>query len=254
MGFGGPARGNGSKEDEDEDEEVVMAPAGSVSMIDRASSFVDRHLMFFRTLPIVIGGVGLVLILRHMNQRVFSRFKRVSDIPVKYLQSNKTLYGVVPSTEWDSMNVWHVPIGKRLLGLSRRPPINCPKDELLRIRFAGVSVGQGAGEWLHSKLVDREVWFTLLHPQGKRTVECAVYTKQKGAFSKKCCVNAELIADGLGTSTEVQGFSNPKAYEKFVSLLRKKEQHAKASGTGMWEGSEHESWWTKAKRFFKRRA
>lgn len=64
-----------SKRDTDEDEETVMisqAPAGSISVVERASSFVDRHLMFFRTLPIVIGGIGLVLVLRHLNHRMVS--------------------------------------------------------------------------------------------------------------------------------------------------------------------------------------
>eukprot|EP00731_Ephydatia_muelleri_P015405 Em0008g1125a len=233
---------------------ISQAPAGSISVVERASSFVDRHLMFFRTLPIVIGGIGLVLVLRHLNHRMFLRFKRVSDIPMKYLESNKRLFGVVPSTEWDSINVWHVPTGKRLLRIGNRPPIGCPKDELLRIKFSGVSVGQSAEleNWLNSRLLEREVWFTLLHPQGKRTVECAVYAKQKGAFGKKYCVNAELVAEGLGTTTEAQGFSSSEAKDKFMGLLSKREQSAKTGGKGMWDGSEYESWWTKTKKFFRR--
>lgn len=61
--------------DKDENEERVMisqAPAGSISVVERASSYVDRHLMFFRTLPIVIGGIGLLLVLRHLNHRMVS--------------------------------------------------------------------------------------------------------------------------------------------------------------------------------------
>lgn len=53
-----------------EDEKTILQ--GSTSVVDRVSGFVDRHLTLFRALPIVIGGLGLVLVLRHLNQRMVS--------------------------------------------------------------------------------------------------------------------------------------------------------------------------------------
>ena len=55
-----------------EDEKSVTILQGSTSVVDRVSGFVDKHLTLFRALPIVIGGLGLVLVLRHLNQRMVS--------------------------------------------------------------------------------------------------------------------------------------------------------------------------------------
>ena len=64
--------GTAAERDEDDGEKAVMISQGSTSVMDRASAFVDKHLTFFRTLPILVGGLGLAIVLRHLNQRMVS--------------------------------------------------------------------------------------------------------------------------------------------------------------------------------------
>lgn len=68
----------------------------------------------------------------------------------------------------------------------------------------------------------------------------------------KFSVNEELLAQGLGSIDEVNGFHSNKDHTHFVLGLQKVEHVAKRKGMGVWEGGEYEGRWRKARRYLRR--
>ena len=90
-------------------------------VLDHATEFINDHIRAFRQLPWVIGGVGVVLLIRFYPRLAFRRYQRPSDIPRQLIENNVKLTGIVAMTGWNSLGVWHVPLWRRVFGLRYQP-------------------------------------------------------------------------------------------------------------------------------------
>ena len=103
-------------------ETTPVHPSGyRKGVLDEATEFINDHIRLFRQLPWVIGGVGLVLLVRFYPRLVLRRYKRPSDVPEQLTKDNVTLTGIVAMTGWNSVGVWHVPLWRRVLRVDHQP-------------------------------------------------------------------------------------------------------------------------------------
>ena len=91
------------------------------NFIEQSTEFINDHLRLFRMIPWVIGGVGVAILIRYSRLPV-RRLKRVMAVPESLIQNNEQLSGIVMSTNWNRIGVWHVPPWRRLLRWRYRPP------------------------------------------------------------------------------------------------------------------------------------
>ena len=71
----------------------------------------------------------------------------------------------------------------------------------------------------------------------------------QGWLRRQFNVNAALVSAGVGAICDVKGLHNNAQYLSFVKELSRKELVAKKKGRGMWAGTEHESWWSRIRRW-----
>ena len=90
-------------------------------LLDVATEYINENIKAFRRIPWVIGGVGVVLLIRYYPRLAFRRYRHSSDIPRQLFENNARLTGVVAMTGWDSMGVWHVPLWRRVLRWRHQP-------------------------------------------------------------------------------------------------------------------------------------
>lgn len=90
-------------------------------LLDVATEYINDNIKAFRRLPWIIGGVGVVLLIRFYPRLAFRRYHRPSDIPRQLFENNVRLTGVVAMTGWDSVGVWHVPLWRRVLRWQHQP-------------------------------------------------------------------------------------------------------------------------------------
>ena len=63
-------------------------------------------------------------------------------------------------------------------------------------------------------------------------------------FGRNYNVNQAIISTGNGSITDtVRGFKTNEAYAKFVTQISKKEMAAQRKGKGMWQGTDHVTFW-----------
>ena len=94
-------------------------------VLDVATEYINDNIKTFRRLPWIIGGVGVVLLIRFYPRMAFRRYRRPSDIPRQLFENNAWLTGVVAMTGWDSVGVWHVPLWRRVLRWRHQPTGKC---------------------------------------------------------------------------------------------------------------------------------
>lgn len=99
----------------------LPTPEHHKGLLDNATEFINDNLKTFRQLPWIIGGVGVVLLIRFYPRMVLRRYCRPSDIPRQLFENNARLTGVVAVTGWDSVGVWHVPLWRRVLRWRHQP-------------------------------------------------------------------------------------------------------------------------------------
>ena len=91
-------------------------------LVDVATEYINENIKTFRRLPWLIGGVGVVLLIRFYPRLAFRRYHRPSDVPRQLLENNVRLTGIIAATGWDSVGVWHVPLWRRVLRWQHQPP------------------------------------------------------------------------------------------------------------------------------------
>lgn len=90
-------------------------------LLDIATEYINDNIKTFRRLPWIIGGVGVVLLIRFYPRMAFRRYRHPSDIPRQLFENNARLTGVVAMTGWDSIGVWHVPMWRHVLRWRHQP-------------------------------------------------------------------------------------------------------------------------------------
>ena len=91
------------------------------SIMDMTSDYINTHLRLFRMLPWAVAGVGAFFIYKY-SRPPLRRLCKVGEIPPSVVVDNVPLRGVVQSTGWDSIGVWHVPTWRRLFRIGHKPP------------------------------------------------------------------------------------------------------------------------------------
>ena len=91
------------------------------SIMDVTSDYINTHLRLFRMLPWAVAGVGAFFIYKY-SRAPLRRLCKVGEIPPSVVVDNVPLRGVVQSTGWDSIGVWHVPTWRRLFRIGHKPP------------------------------------------------------------------------------------------------------------------------------------
>jgi hypothetical protein len=202
--------------------------------MDAVSNWIDKHIRIVRMVPYVIGGIGAYIVIR--NYHLFTRFRSVSSIPQQLFDKNSTLYGKVRQCYGDRLEVWHIPLGYRLL-----KPRLPPSKDFLTVRFSGITIPDpaAANNRMMNNLSNSYVYFTLLY-RSQEAVESIVYLRSKIFSFRKTSINELLIKEGLGVIHDVRGFHSNQEYSSFVSNLTRGELHAKNRGRGLWEGTEYE--------------
>ncbi len=68
---------------------------------------------------------------------------------------------------------------------------------------------------------------------------------------RKACVNEDLLASGIGSVAEVNGFTSNADRADFLSGLIKSEKAAKSRGKGVWKGTEHVTTLNRIRNYFR---
>lgn len=89
--------------------------------LDVITEHVNAHLRLYRAFSWVAGSVGVVLLLRYTGVPI-TRLKQVSDIPKRLVSGNGSISGIVKTTSWNTIGVWHVPWWRWLVRWGIRPP------------------------------------------------------------------------------------------------------------------------------------
>ncbi|XP_014789377.1 protein C3orf33 [Octopus bimaculoides] len=186
-------------------------------------NFIDSHITEIRTGIYCIGTFGVFLCLRSL--RPFSKFSKVEEVPLKFIQKNVTLQGRVKKIEEKGkLLIDHEPI-VRLLWHQDKP--------CLPIRLAFLSISPQSRLWLLKNVLDKHIWFQPVRiSNGGLSIDCIVYTK--GFLWRKVNINEKMVMTGTSKLEENINVSlNPKQ-TKYLENLIKFETQADKKGVGMW--------------------
>lgn len=112
---------NDDVQEQNGDAHVTLQSSYTSSILEVASDYIDGHLRQFRMLPWVVAAVGTLLVYKY-SRVPLRRLSQLGDVPPSLLADNIPLRGVVRSTSWNSLGVWHVPTWRRFLRVGHRPP------------------------------------------------------------------------------------------------------------------------------------
>lgn len=96
------------------------SPHHVTGLTDVVTIHINEYLRYYRVVPWVLGSVGVVLLLRFSRAPVM-RFRQVADFPVEFVAENRKLSGVVVTTGWNTIGVWHVPTWRWVLRWGTHP-------------------------------------------------------------------------------------------------------------------------------------
>jgi hypothetical protein len=155
--------------------------------MDAVSNWIDKHIRIVRMVPYVIGGIGAYIVIR--NYHLFTRFRSVSSIPQQLFDKNSTLYGKVRQCYGDRLEVWHIPLGYRLL-----KPRLPPSKDFLTVRFSGITIPDpaAANNRMMNNLSNSYVYFTLLY-RSQEAVESIVYLRSKVSQNLKPFISGIMM-------------------------------------------------------------
>ena len=77
--------------------------------LDILTEFINDHIRVYRMIPWIVGSVGIALFLRYSHIPL-RRFRQVSDIPADFITKNRCISGVVKGANWNTVEVWHIPM------------------------------------------------------------------------------------------------------------------------------------------------
>lgn len=116
---GGIIKMSESTKTEKTQESVTPVPHHISGHLDVLTEHVNAHIWYYSKLPWVLGSMGVLLLLRYAPLR---QFRQVSHIPKELVAANSKLSGVVATTGWNAVGVWHVPTWRWVLRWGTRPP------------------------------------------------------------------------------------------------------------------------------------
>ncbi|XP_032230459.2 protein C3orf33 [Nematostella vectensis] len=217
-----------------------------IDVLTQASNFIDRHLRAIRNLTWLVGGVGIVIIIRRAY--VLNWFKSVNSIPDEFIRKGIYLRGEVRGINEDNtLLVSHLPILKTpsyKRELSKLSDTTTTKrvEGLLPVNIAGIQYREGGNVWLKEYLNGTHVRFVPLRKTPCQQLVCIVHVKKihrmlqiKEGMCGKYCVNEELVRQGLAVTARCKELENHKLYQGLFTRLLKAEVRAEKTGKGVWE-------------------
>ncbi|KAJ3648948.1 hypothetical protein Zmor_014696 [Zophobas morio] len=161
--------------------------------------------------------VGLTIAIRKV--RPFSKFRKPSDIPNKFITERKELTGVVERID---------PNGAVLM-VNHKPLIPLPgiSNGQLPVKITGVKVFGFGLNWLQTIVVGNEVKFIPIAKQEK-FLQCQVLLPQiQNNKTRVINVGESLVKIGFGQVTKVdKSMSNDRNYLTYCSRLQAAENYA----------------------------
>ncbi|KAK7093232.1 protein C3orf33 homolog [Littorina saxatilis] len=207
---------------------------------DDLHKFCDTHIREIKYFIYGIGLAGAILVAKDL--RLATKFCHVSEIPVRFVQSHVTLQGTVRSIssygvlEVEHQPVFNLPFSRWVTSL--RP--NLEEPGLLSVELVGVDLTPKAVDWLTDKVLDKHIWFKLIHAS-KDAVFCSVY--RKNSLLLKVNINQQLVKQGLAPvlRQDLSLLSQDVVTQKHLVKLVTAETNARHRRLGMWrelEGKE----------------
>ncbi|XP_028393966.1 uncharacterized protein LOC114518213 [Dendronephthya gigantea] len=200
-------------------------------ILNKLQIFLDNNIRFIGNVSWIIGGIGLVVIIRRTY--AFHHFTKTSSIPETYFKNNATLTGkVMKVCDNGHLGVLHLP----LLWRARIKYITDPS--LLDINISGIELQSGGLEFLNSELASNMIKFQLLGKDESDNIESIVY-HNKGWLRRKSCLNEDIVSRGFATSKHVSCLSDVAAYNNLVERLVRVEVRAMKRKSGIWKEDSH---------------
>ncbi|XP_025835705.1 protein C3orf33-like [Agrilus planipennis] len=135
---------------------------------DRFCTFMEKNTLGAEICCYGVALTGLTIALRRV--RPFSKFKKPSDVPNRFIREKKELIGTIQRIE---------PNGA-LLMFQHKPPFTLPFTRVgsLPVKIAGIEVSGLGISWLQTIVAGREVTCIPIK-KCKNFVECTVTLQQK---------------------------------------------------------------------------
>lgn len=162
--------------------------------------------------------VGLTVAMRRV--RPFSRFKKPSDIPNRFIKERRELTGIVERIE---------PSGA-LLMVRHKPLIALPgmSSGALPVKVSGINITGHGISWLQAIVAGHEIKFIPVLKE-KDCVQCEVLLEQQTHDKKLRIINVgeSLVSVGFGMLGTVEiPLTTSTAYNKYYNRLKVAEAYA----------------------------
>ncbi|XP_052082274.1 protein C3orf33-like [Mytilus californianus] len=201
------------------------------SYLDRTHDFIDTHPKAIRNSFYIVGGAGIVLLLKSIHVGKF--FRHGKDIPKRFISKGVHLQGCVKEIDLNGIvYVQHIPI----LDL-RLPWLRTPRTELLPMTLAFVNLTPNSKKWLEQNLLDTHIWFKVLRWEKDNDQLQAALFHQKFLFWTTC-INEKLIKEGICKVSNLSDEEMKMLTEKQEELLHRMgalERTADRKGKGIWK-------------------
>ncbi|XP_052821504.1 protein C3orf33 homolog [Mya arenaria] len=213
------------------------------TFIDDFQVFVDRNHRIFTNALYAAGGITVIYMA--WKVKATTVFTRVEKIPTDFIQNRVQLLGQVRRIDNDGvLHIQHKPIVKL------KVPFTKPKStDLLPVHLACIDVSLEGHLWLQQNMLERVVWFHLLHrskEHGEARLHCKVEIPRR--FRWNIQVNEELVKMGickissLEQLKEIDPASTNQNLLQYIDRLVKLEHQASSKSVGMWTQSEDKVW------------
>ncbi|XP_040047014.1 protein C3orf33 homolog isoform X1 [Gasterosteus aculeatus] len=250
-----------------------QGPPSSHEIVSLVSQFADDHLALVRFLPsyssmrnavnaltrscqaspVVPGGVfdapnistglavaGVIVIARSI--KLVTKFRAVSEIPARFIESNISLRGKVHSITERGLEVEHVPIYLPIVSTLLSKHKGGATSPML-VHLAGVELTPEGKVWLHKNLAPSQtVWLKLISREDDM-LHCLVSQSGLGSMWSYC-MNEEVLRLGLARTAPLVGvLPDSRLYWRLLKRLHRAEVKAEKKGRGLWQ---RDSLWERA--------
>ncbi|CAB4019126.1 Hypothetical predicted protein [Paramuricea clavata] len=219
------------------------------NILNKFQIFLDNNIQIIRNAVWIIGGIGLVIIVRRTY--ALHHFTKQSSIPEIYFRNNVTLTGKVVKVHNNGcLGILHLP----LLWRARINYISNPDSSLLNVNVTGIELQSGGVDYLNTQLPNQNIKFQLLGKDECDNIE-SIISQNKGWLRRRSCINEEIISLGFATAKHVPALCDVKAYNLLIERLVKAEVKAVKKKSGIWkddvnDGIFYRTWsWLKKKVF-----
>ncbi|XP_077954582.1 protein C3orf33 homolog isoform X3 [Gasterosteus aculeatus] len=183
---------------------------------------------------------GVIVIARSI--KLVTKFRAVSEIPARFIESNISLRGKVHSITERGLEVEHVPIYLPIVSTLLSKHKGGATSPML-VHLAGVELTPEGKVWLHKNLAPSQtVWLKLISREDDM-LHCLVSQSGLGSMWSYC-MNEEVLRLGLARTAPLVGvLPDSRLYWRLLKRLHRAEVKAEKKGRGLWQ---RDSLWERA--------